>query len=249
VAAVTGGNTANLTWTDNSSNETGFRVERKLGAGSFATLASKAANTTSHSDTPLAVGTYTYRVIATGSADSAPSNEAVVIIINPVADTYVRSGSYVDTNFGTATVVDVKHTNTTTTKRNGFFRFSLAGVAANVTSARLRLYGNAATTAKATAVHSVADITWGETAITWNTPTANAGGPAMSATPLATQTVATTAAYVEWDVTSYVQQQKTAGASLISLGVKSAVLSDEGQTTFNSREGANKPLLIVNSRP
>ena len=71
----------------------------------------------------------------------------------------------------------------------------------------------------------------------------------MSASALATQTVATTAAYVEWDVTSYVQQQKTAGASLISLGVKSTVLSDEGQTTFNSREGANKPLLIVNSRP
>ena len=38
-------------------------------------------------------------------------------------------------------------------------------------------------------------------------------------------------------MTAYVQQQKTAGASAISLGVKSAVLSDEGQTTFNSREG------------
>ena len=71
----------------------------------------------------------------------------------------------------------------------------------------------------------------------------------MSATALATQTVATTAAYVEWDVTAYVQQQKTAGATAVSLGVKSGVLSDEGQTTFNSREGTNKPLLIISSRP
>jgi hypothetical protein len=31
-ATITGGNTANLTWSDNSSNETQFKVERKLEA-------------------------------------------------------------------------------------------------------------------------------------------------------------------------------------------------------------------------
>ncbi len=36
-ATVTTGSQANLTWTDNSSNETGFRIERKVGAGSYAT--------------------------------------------------------------------------------------------------------------------------------------------------------------------------------------------------------------------
>ena len=41
-ATITGGNQANLTWTDNSGNETGFRVERKVGAGSYTTLATKA---------------------------------------------------------------------------------------------------------------------------------------------------------------------------------------------------------------
>ena len=131
----------------------------------------------------------------------------VVIIGNPAADAYVRSGTYVDTNFGTAVTLDVKYTNTTTTMRNAFLRFSMAGVAATVTSAKLRLYGHAATTAKATSVYSVADITWGETTITWNNQ------PAMGGTALATQTVATTDAYVEWDVTAYVQAQKTAGAT------------------------------------
>jgi hypothetical protein len=252
VATITGGNTANLSWTDNASNETGFRVERKVGAGSYSTLATKAANVTTHADGSLSPNSYTYRVIATGSPDSAPSNEVVVIIANPGADAYVRSGTSAGTNFGTATVLDVKHTNTTTTKRNAFLRFSLAGVAATVTSAKLRLFGNAVTSAKATAVHSVADITWiesGTGGITWNYPTTDAGGPAMSASPLATQTVATTAAYVEWDVTAYVQQQRTAGATALTLGVKSAVLSDEGQTTFNSREGTNKPVLVISSRP
>ena len=160
-----------------------------------------------------ATNTYTYRVIATGTLDSAPSNEVVVIIANPVADAYVRSGTSAGTNFGTATTVDVKSTTDANTKRNGFLRFSLAGVAATVLSAKLRLYGNAVTSAKATNVHSVADITWSETAITWNYPTTNAGGPAMSAMPLQRpRPWAITAAYVEWDVTGYIQDQKTAGA-------------------------------------
>jgi hypothetical protein len=256
MAAITGGNSAVLTWTDNSSTETGFRIERKVGTGSYATLTTKAANTTTHTDTPLTPGTYTYRVIATGTPDSAPSNEAVAIINNPVADTYVRSGASANTNFGNAIVVDVKTGTSPDTKRHGFLRFSLAGVQANVTSAKLRLFGHAATSAKLTNVHSVADITWAEgngtagSGITWNTPTTDAGGPAMSASPLSGVTVQpTTDAFYEWDVTAYVQQQVMAGASLVSLGVKSGVTSDEGQMTFNSKEGTNKPVLVIGSRP
>jgi glucose/arabinose dehydrogenase len=251
-ATVSVGNAVNLTWTDNSNNETGFQVERKTGAGSYTVLASKPANTTSHTDPALAPNTYTYRVIATGSPNSAPSNEVVVIIRNPAADAYVRSGTSASTNFGTATVLEAKHTNTTTTKRNAFLRFSLSGVAATVTSAKLRLYGNAVTSAKATSVHSVADVTWiesGTGGITWNYPTTDAGGPATSPNPLSTQTVGTTATFTEWDVTAYVQQQRTAGATAVTLGVKSGVLSDEGPSTFHSREGTNKPLLIISSRP
>ena len=104
-ATITGGNQANLTWTDNSSNETGFRVERKVGTGSFTTLATKAANTTSHPDPGLAVNTtYTYRVVATGTPDSGPSNEVVVVIRNNSADAHVRDGtSNVNNNYGANT--------------------------------------------------------------------------------------------------------------------------------------------------
>src|SRR5439155_11598869 len=131
----------------------------------------KPANTTSHTDAGLAAGTYTYRVIATGATDSAPSNEAVVVIVNPVADAYVRSGASAATNFGGAATLEVKSTNTADTKRNAFLRFGLAGVAANVTSAKLRLYGNAQTTTKGTSVYSVGDVAWSESGITWNYPT------------------------------------------------------------------------------
>jgi hypothetical protein len=68
----------NLAWTDNATNETGFTIERKTGAGSFAALATKGANVSSHSDTTVAPGTnYTYRVRAdNASGSSGWSNES-----------------------------------------------------------------------------------------------------------------------------------------------------------------------------
>lgn len=68
-----------LAWQDNSADETGFRVERKTNAGgTFASLTTLAANTTSYTDAgPFAQGNvYYYRVIATGSTgDTMASNE------------------------------------------------------------------------------------------------------------------------------------------------------------------------------
>jgi alpha-tubulin suppressor-like RCC1 family protein len=67
----------NLSWTD-SNNETGFKIERKTGAGSWSQIATVGANVTSYSNTGLAANTtYTYRVRAYNAAgDSAYSNEA-----------------------------------------------------------------------------------------------------------------------------------------------------------------------------
>lgn len=79
-AAPLSSTSAALTWQDNSSDETGFRVERKTtSAGSWEVIATLAANSTSHMDAgPFIQGNvYYYRVMAISSAgDSAPSNEA-----------------------------------------------------------------------------------------------------------------------------------------------------------------------------
>lgn len=73
----TGG--VSLTWQDNSTDETGFRIERKTNvAGTFTTLATVAAGTTSHLDPgPFTNGNvYFYRVTATGAGgNSIFSNE------------------------------------------------------------------------------------------------------------------------------------------------------------------------------
>jgi hypothetical protein len=68
-----------LSWTDNANNETGFKIERKTGAGgTYSQIATPGANATSYPDTGLAAGTtYYYRVRANNaSGDSPYSNEA-----------------------------------------------------------------------------------------------------------------------------------------------------------------------------
>ena len=74
-------NQVSLSWTDNSNNETGFKIQRKTGAtGTYATIVTTGVNVTSYNDhdTALTDGTvYYYRVCATNAAgDSAFSNEA-----------------------------------------------------------------------------------------------------------------------------------------------------------------------------
>jgi len=69
----------NLSWTDQSTNETGFQIERKTGAGgTYTQIGTAAANSTTYNNTGLTEGTtYFYRVRAVNSAgNSANSNEA-----------------------------------------------------------------------------------------------------------------------------------------------------------------------------
>jgi fibronectin type 3 domain-containing protein len=74
-------NKVSLSWTDNSGDESGFKIQRKTGVtGTYAQIKQTGANVTTYTDndTALKDGTlYYYRVCATNAAgDSAFSNEA-----------------------------------------------------------------------------------------------------------------------------------------------------------------------------
>ncbi len=81
-AAAASSHQINLTWADNSSSESGFKIERKVGpAGTYAQIAVTAPNAASFGDTTAASSTlYYYRVRATNAAgDSAYTNEASAV--------------------------------------------------------------------------------------------------------------------------------------------------------------------------
>ncbi len=73
--------TVNLSWTDNSDNETGFRIQRKDSTNIFIDVGTVTAGITVFTDNVPDIATYTYRVIAfNDTAVSNYSNEAEIMV-------------------------------------------------------------------------------------------------------------------------------------------------------------------------
>ncbi|MGC6487946.1 MAG: fibronectin type III domain-containing protein, partial [Planctomycetota bacterium] len=98
VATAGGATTVQLTWNDNSTNETGFVLERTTGVGSFAPVATLGANVTSFVDSGLLPGlVYTYRVAASSPAGmssySNAASAATAQLLTPTAPTALTATS------------------------------------------------------------------------------------------------------------------------------------------------------------
>jgi hypothetical protein len=71
----------NLSWTDNSTNETGFKIERKTGTGTFAIVGTIGTDVRTFNDNGLTSSTtYSYRVYSYNSGGNSPtySNELTI---------------------------------------------------------------------------------------------------------------------------------------------------------------------------
>lgn len=82
VGTRVGATSADLAWSDNSSNELGFRIDRTpLGSSSFTAVASTGPNVTRFTDLTLQAGAdYAYRVIAFNSAGDSPASNATNVL-------------------------------------------------------------------------------------------------------------------------------------------------------------------------
>jgi uncharacterized protein (TIGR02145 family) len=79
---------SNLSWTDNSTNETGFKIERRTGSANYAVVGTVNQDVLSFSDSGLTPSTtYTYRVYAFNSVGSSLtySNEVTITTSNSTA--------------------------------------------------------------------------------------------------------------------------------------------------------------------
>ncbi len=80
VALVISSSQVDLSWTDNSASETGYRIERRIGQGGFETLTTLGAGVEEYVDLDvIPLSSYSYRVVAVnGTASSVASNERSV---------------------------------------------------------------------------------------------------------------------------------------------------------------------------
>ncbi|HEY6229456.1 MAG TPA: fibronectin type III domain-containing protein [Verrucomicrobiae bacterium] len=97
-ATSNGSSSIRLAWSDNSANESGFKIERKVGvAGTYGTVTTTAAGATSFADSGLAAGTvYFYRLSAVNSAGASATVEATAA--TAAASGVTASATFVQTD-------------------------------------------------------------------------------------------------------------------------------------------------------
>ncbi|PYV40181.1 MAG: hypothetical protein DMG06_20985, partial [Acidobacteria bacterium] len=157
---------------------------------------------------------------------------------NPVADAYVRGGTYASQNFGTAFVLEEKNSDLDSYDRRTFLLFDLSSFSsASVSSAILKLYVTSLMDGTAPiAVFAVTSDSWTETGITWNNQ------PAFGSQVVSTSL--STTGWASFDVTSFVNSQ-LASDKKVSLMLWDATQAMK-LVRSNSRENsANKPVLEV----
>ena len=140
LAAIASELNITLTWSDNSDNETGFKLERSItGSGVWTQIASIAANTGFYGDTGLSAGTsYSYRIRSyniSGNSNYSTTATAVTLAV-PSAPLYLSANTL------SSTEITVSWTDSSSNETgfkierspNGSVWTQIATVSSNVTS-------------------------------------------------------------------------------------------------------------------
>lgn len=197
--------------------------------------------------TAAVAGNYTGTITVAAEADNSPQTIQVnlslaippPVTLNPVADAYVRDGTSKTTNFGGATTLDVRTGTKNGDSRDAYLKFDLTSMA-NVKTAKLRIFAalSAAGTI-GTSVYSVANTTWTESGITWNTK------PPLGAALASTNVTSTTYGWYELDVTNYVKGEFAAGRKVMSFAYHDPATSTANISIKSRENAANKPELVI----
>ena len=187
VATSAGTSSINLTWTDNSTNETSFvLMQSSTSGGIFNKLITIPANTTSYTDVGLgSSATYYYKIQATNAGgNSSWSNEASAKTDTPPATIPAAPSNLIATATGTS-VINLTWTDNATNETSFVLQRSLssgsgfatiATLAANTTSySNTGLNSSTTYYYKVQAANSIGSSAWSNVA---NATTAVSGPPA-----------------------------------------------------------------------
>jgi hypothetical protein len=159
--------------------------------------------------------------------------------LSPLADAYIRNGSFASTNYGSDTSLIVKGSTASNYQRSTYLKFSLSNVA-SITSATLRVYGRNvdSQTALNLSCYGIDNDTWSESNLISN------NAPQPTAAAISVASVNNLSKYIDFNVTNFVKAQlggdKIAGLLIKEPANKNVV------TQFNSKENkVNKPLLVI----
>jgi hypothetical protein len=169
----------------------------------------------------------------------APAPAPDTLSVLPLADAFVRNGSFANINYGFDTALQVKGTTSVNAVRDLYLKFPLSKVS-NIDGARLRLYGrNIENAASVTlSVFGVDNDAWTESGITWN------NAPATQPVFAGTFGVGAEGRYYEVDITSLAREE-LAKDKMLSLLIRDTARQNS-QLAFNSREQVlYKPELVI----
>ena len=165
---------------------------------------------------------------------------AATVTLEPVADAYVLDGVWADSNFGSANPIFTQ-TRTTTGNYDSYLKFDTAsaGGAGSVAAATLRISASKSGPGVGMAAYAVADSSWAEAAITWNTKPAR--GAALGSVTVA----GVTYVYYEFDVSSYVIGEKAAGRNLLSFALHNPEVSSQAIYILSREATSGRPQLVI----
>jgi hypothetical protein len=231
VAAAATASRVDLTWTASTDNigVAGYTIYRD-----GAEIAKVAGGSDSYADMSVSGATeYSYTVDAFDAFGnhSDLSGAAVVTTLPPttisafdaVADSYVGEDLPLE-NHGSK----IELRTDALPIRMSFLRFDVSGIVGAPLRATLRIYANSASSA-GFEVHALTD-TFDEATVTYDSGLAVGG-------LIATSPAFTGDGYIDVDVTSAISGDGSIQFALVALG--------DTATSFSSREGANKPQLVI----
>lgn len=194
-----------------------------------------------------------YNAVLTASASGYPSSSIPLnlevkdpsttnvnkIELDPIADAFVRGGSFSSTNFGNGTSLQIKTSAAMEYSREAYLKFSLTSVS-DITSAKLRIFGRNVDNATSILIsaYGIENDAWTEADLNWYNK------PASSTPILSSVGITNERKYYEFEVTEYVKAQALSDKTASFL-IKDPVKSNT-YLSFNSKENSlNPPQLVI----
>jgi len=246
--AVGGHQQVNLSWSA-AAGATGYHVKRTLTSGGpYTTLASN-VSATSFTDVAAPTGMVSYYVVSAvnGQGEGLSSVEVCGAPVNqtlsPVADAFVRGGSYATNNFGTSLTLDLKDDPNPSYNREAYVRFNVGGLTNTPLTMLWLMPVSAGTPVPGLAIETLVNDNWTESGITWNNQ------PAENGTVVANLTNYAVGTPILVDLTTAVQ---SAAAADGLLSMRLLLTTPSINVSLGSRWQSvitNQPLLLVTLPP